>query len=82
MKRVKRLLSVTHILFLAALLIQFIPSHTKKIGDPNYSAGLLVLLEIFYIMFILLRKKQDRIKTSVLILSFAGMNFTYKEHLP
>lgn len=64
MKRVKRLLSVTHILFLAALLIQFMPSHTKKSGDPKYSAGLLVILEIFYILLNLFRKKQDRVKTT------------------
>lgn len=77
MKRVKRLLSVTHILFLAALFIQFMPSHTKKIGDPKYSAGLLLILEIAYIILILLRRKQDRIKTTNgvfgVIFSFIGI---------
>ena len=77
MKRLKRLLSVTHILFLAALLIQFLPDHTKKSGDPIYSAGFLVILEIVFIILTLIRSKKDRIKTTNgvfgVIFSFIGI---------
>ena len=77
MKKPKELISTTHFLFLAALLIQFLPTHTKKSGNPMYSAGLLVILEIVFILLILFRPRQNGYKTTKcvfgVIFSFIGI---------
>ena len=77
MKRLKELISTTHILFLAALLIQFLPTHTKKSGNPIYAVGLLVILEIVFILLTLFRSQQNGNKTTNgvfgVIFSFIGI---------
>ena len=43
MGRLKRLISPAHLLFIAAVLVQFLPTKTKKPGDPMYAVKLLSL---------------------------------------
>lgn len=77
MKKLKELISITHFLFLAALLIQFLPTHTKKSGNPIYSSVLLVILEIVFILLTLFRPQHNGYKTTKgvfgVIFSFIGI---------
>ena len=63
MKKLKQLLSPTQLLFLAALLAQFLPTKTKKTGEPLYAVGLLAVIEALLIILILIRPKHKESKT-------------------
>lgn len=63
MKKLKQLLSSTQLLFLLAILVQFLPTKTKKTGDPLYAVGLLLILEALLIFLILIRPNHKDSKT-------------------
>ena len=63
MERLKRLISPAHLLFIAAVLVQFLPTKTKKPGDPMYAVKLLLLLEVLFIVLTVLKPIQKEHKT-------------------
>ncbi len=62
-ERLKRLLSPTQLLFLAAVLIQFLPTRTDKTGNALYAVGLLVVLELVQIVLALFLPPHKDYKT-------------------
>ena len=62
MERLKRLISPAHLLFIAAVLVQFLPTKTKKPGDPMYAVKLLLLLEALFIVLTVLNQFRKNIK--------------------
>ena len=77
MERLKRLLSPTHLVFTAAVLVQILPTRTEKSGNALYAVGLLVLLEAVYILLTLCfpPQKDDRTRSGVfsVIFGFLGI---------
>lgn len=77
MERLKRLLSPTHLVFAAAVLVQILPTRTEKSGNALYAVGLLVLLEAVYILLTLCfpPQKDDRTRSGVfsVIFGFLGI---------
>ena len=77
MERLKRLLSPTHLIFAAAILVQFLPTRTEKSGNALYAIGLLGLLEIVNILLTLVvpPQKGDKTRSGVfgVIFGFLGI---------
>lgn len=77
MVRLKRLKSPVHVIFLASVLVQFLPTRTKKAGDPVYAEVLLLLLELLFIILTLSKplSKENRTQNGVfgVIFSFLGI---------
>lgn len=53
MVRLKRLLSVTQLIFLASVLVQFLPNRTERPGEAVYAVGLLLVLELIQVLLAL-----------------------------
>ncbi len=77
MERLKRLLSPTHLVFAAAILVQFLPTRTEKSGNALYAIGFLVLLEAVFILLTLCLppQKGDKTRSGVfgVIFGFLGI---------
>lgn len=63
MNRIKRLLTVTQILFLISISVQFLPDQTKRPGDHIYAVNLLLIIEAIQFLTALVMPEGKDYKT-------------------
>jgi len=59
---VRRIFNLTNALFLAALVLELVPSRREGV-NAWYYIGLVLVLEVFYILNVLIKKDDEKLQT-------------------